>query len=815
MPIPVLRHFLSPLGLRFTKLALGAIAALLILVSIYSATLILRQQKVMRDISRYNVTWQTSQAAYELSRLEIAVGAYAAGISDIDADELQLRLDIVLNRVQLFESGELAAFVGISPDLSGVVHRFRRATQDVQSLLDHLPDADAPRKLLQLLTPINPMLTQLSAAAHDHSERLFARDLDKLDRLYEVITVVLVLLIGSSLGLIVILANHNRMLVFARDDIQKMANDLQRSGEVLRTTMQELEARNAVLLLRDLTLLEQNGRFTAALNNMSQALIMVDAGGCLIVANTRFATLFGLDFASLKPGTSLMQLFAAVRMGQRYGKALIKAVVMKQSSVLASRQSCLFVHEDSDGHALSISHQPMADGGWVATYEDISERRQAEAQVRYIAYHDALTNLPNRRAFQERLEEMLGKQRRSLDGVAVHCIDLDFFKHVNDTLGHPAGDALLMTASDRLRACLRKGDMVARLGGDEFAILQGVCTEAEAEELARRVLHALRLPYEVAGRQVVVGASIGIAFDGNGASGAQQLFTNADLALYRAKARGRNACCLFEPSMEADQKTRFLMGLELREGLERNELELHYQPIFNLQQGKLSGYEALVRWRSPTRGLVMPGEFIPIAEECHLISEIGEWVLRRACHDAARWRAQVKVAVNLSPMQFRNNNDFVQTVCDVLAEARLAPERLELEITESVLLQNEQSVLEMLHDLRAIGVHMVLDDFGTGYSSLSYLCSFPFDKIKVDQSFVRDLGIRSDCKAIIDSISGLAQKLGMLTIAEGVETEEQLRQLREYGLDEVQGYLLGRPAPNHTIEMLEQVPVSEQYGVLS
>jgi diguanylate cyclase (GGDEF)-like protein len=439
----------------------------------------------------------------------------------------------------------------------------------------------------------------------------------------------------------------------------------------------------------------------------------------------------------------------------------------------------------------------MAEG-WVATYEDSTERRQAEAKIQYMAHHDALTNLPNRRTFYERLNGKLARIPTTGVSIAVHCIDLDFFKNVNDTLGHPAGDALLEACADRLRSCVRRGDLVARLGGDEFAILQAAATADSAVELAQRVLHAIAQPYELAGRQAVVGASIGIALDPGGIA-AQQLFTNADLALYNAKEGGRNTIRMFEAGMEAAHQARYSIEIDLRTGLQRQELELHYQPIVDLGSERVSGYEALVRWRSPSRGLVMPGEFIGIAEATGLIGLIGEWVIRQACFDAANWLSPVKVAVNLSSMQLRTR-EVITYIRDALSESGLTPNRLELEITESVFLEHDNKVVAILHELRELGARTVLDDFGTGYSSLSYLRSFPFDKIKMDQSFIRDMGSQPDCLAIVDAVSGLARTLGMTTTAEGVETKEQMDKLRELGFDEVQGYLLGRPAPNDLIE---------------
>jgi diguanylate cyclase (GGDEF)-like protein len=411
-----------------------------------------------------------------------------------------------------------------------------------------------------------------------------------------------------------------------------------------------------------------------------------------------------------------------------------------------------------------------------------------------MAHHDALTGLPNRLLFRERMEAVLERIRPG-EAAAVLCLDLDYFKDVNDTLGHPAGDALLEAVARRLRGCIDSGDLVARLGGDEFAVLQlSEEQSADAELLAQRILEALRQPYDIEGQPAIVSVSIGIAVATESGVSADMLLKCADLALYRAKADGRGTYRFFEAKMDAEIQARRAIELDLREALERSELEVFYQPLFDLHRRQVSGFEALLRWRHPVRGMIPPTQFIPIAEDLRLINPIGEWVLRRACGDAGSWPEHVKISVNLSPMQFRTE-DLVPAVERALARSGLPAHRLEVEITESALLQNNDKVLSTLHQLHALGVRIALDDFGTGYSSLSYLRSFPFDKIKIDQSFVREIGNRSDCLAIVTSIASLARQLGMSTTAEGVETAEQLTELQAAGCDEVQGFYFDRPKP--------------------
>jgi diguanylate cyclase (GGDEF)-like protein len=376
---------------------------------------------------------------------------------------------------------------------------------------------------------------------------------------------------------------------------------------------------------------------------------------------------------------------------------------------------------------------------------------------------------------------------------SVLCLDLDHFKQVNDTLGHPVGDELLKCVAKRLHDCVQDSGLVSRIGGDEFAIVQtGIDRPQKSGQLASRIVDSLSTPFDVDGKYIVIGTSIGIAVGPGDGADPDQLLKNADVALYLAKGDGRGRHRFFEPEMDRRLQLRRSLELDLRSAIVNGEFELHYQPIFNLRTGAMSGFEALIRWNSPTRGLIAPMEFIPLAEETGLILPLGEWVLRTACAQAAAWSKPMNVAVNLSPMQFKSQN-LVQLVFSALANSGLAPTRLELEITESVLLQNEASTLSILHQLRALGVRIAMDDFGTGYSSLAYLRSFPFDKIKIDRSFVRDMAKSEECVAIVRAIAGLARSLNIITVVEGIETAAQLEIVRSEGCDECQGYLLGRP----------------------
>lgn len=428
--------------------------------------------------------------------------------------------------------------------------------------------------------------------------------------------------------------------------------------------------------------------------------------------------------------------------------------------------------------------------------EDVTERVRTAQQLTFQAHHDALTGLPNRGFFMQRVDEALTCLARHGDRFTVMLLDLDQFKSVNDSLGHPVGDSLLKAVAQRLQASLREADSIARLGGDEFAILQAVDGDQResAVMLSNRILDVFAATYNVDGNQVVTGTSIGIAFAPEHGANVEQLMKGADLALYRAKSRGRNQFCIFEPSMETEAHSRHSLEIDLRNAIRRSEFEVYYQSVFDIVTQKPCGAEALVRWRQPSKGIVSPAQFIPLAEETGLIVPLGEWVLRTACAAAMTWPADMKVAVNVSPVQFRKG-DLVDTVACALVDSGLPPERLELEITESVLLHDNENNLAILAALKSLGVSIVLDDFGTGYSSLSYLKMFPFDKIKIDRSFVSELSNRPDCAAIVCAVINLARILNMVTTAEGVETRDQLLLLRAAGCAFAQGFLLGRPVP--------------------
>jgi diguanylate cyclase (GGDEF)-like protein/PAS domain S-box-containing protein len=660
-------------------------------------------------------------------------------------------------------------------------------------------------------------------------------------------------------------------------------------------------------------------RLDTALNNMSQGLVLYDAGGYMVTCNRRYIDMFGLSADTVKPGCHFRDVIQQRKDGGTFDGDVLEfcASVMKG---VAEGRTTRKVMELSDGRAFQIINRPLAQGGWIATIEDITdrrileqerdrnhtflreiidhipsqitvkdaltreyllingvaeeqfgltretvvgktafdifpkaaaeivtadddralqsnnglfrdehawqtqalglryitshrigirdhagepryiihviedvtERRRANDKIAHMAHFDALTDLPNRSLFREQIERELEKVAGGAQ-FALLYIDVDEFKGINDSLGHNVGDELLKAVAARIRGCLKSNDLIARLGGDEFAVIQtGVEDPSEVIAFVTRIHEAIRRPYHLLGHQLSIDASIGIALAPRDGTELDQLIKNADLAMYGAKEEGRRTYRFFVPAMDASAKARLAMEQDLRQAMINGGFEIHYQPLVNLRTGDVSGCEALLRWRHPERGMVSPAEFIPIAEDTGLISELGDWVLRTACTEAATWPAHVRLAVNVSPVQLKCET-LALRIAGALAASGLDPRRLELEITEAVLIRDDEAALSILHQLRSIGVRIALDDFGTGYSSLSYLKRFPFDKIKIDRCFVADIAESSGAPVIVQAVVNIASASNMTTVAEGVETEAQREMLRALGCTEMQGYLFSAP----------------------
>jgi diguanylate cyclase (GGDEF)-like protein len=538
---------------------------------------------------------------------------------------------------------------------------------------------------------------------------------------------------------------------------------------------------------------KQYDRFNAAVNNMPLGFCMVDDQQRLVTTNKRFGEIYRLPPNMILSGMPLRTSLEYRAANGHFGDDIGPDFVEQRLVAARAPEPWHMIRTTRDGKIISVLHQPLPGGGSLSTHEDITARRQAESLIAHMAHYDALTDLPNRVLFREHLVKALEIVDRGK--LAVLCIDLDRFKAVNDTLGHPIGDTLLRAVGDRLQASARPTDLVARLGGDEFAIVQ-VGTEQPfgATALATRLIAEIAKPFELDGHQVVIDASVGISIAPNDGTDPDNLLKSADMALYRAKNDGRDSYRFFEPEMDARMQLRRKLEIDLRGALTHGQFEVYYQPLINLKTEKISGFEALLRWHHPERGMVPPMEFIPVAEEIGLVGAIGAWVLKRACVEAATWPDEIQIAVNLSPAQFKHRA-IVLDVVAALGASGLPPSRLEVEITETVLLQDTEATIEILDELRNLGVRISMDDFGTGYSSLSYLQRFPFDKIKIDRSFVKDLSERPQSLAIIRAVTAMSISLGMKTTAEGVETEEQLQTLKGEGCTEVQGYLFSKPVP--------------------
>ena len=553
-----------------------------------------------------------------------------------------------------------------------------------------------------------------------------------------------------------------------------------------------------ILLCSDITMLKSQkaslaaakSLLDAALDNMSQGLCFFDGHDRLQVVNRRFCEIFRIRRDDIQTGMSFRDLLRISVDTGNHSKQTADELLREQKEFVRLRPDESHHYELADGRIIAAVYRSTSDHGWVATYEDVTERHHAEAKIMHMARHDALTDLPNRLLFREKTLQALGQHK----ALAVLFIDLDRFKSVNDTLGHPIGDALLCAVTERLQLAVRGADIVARLGGDEFAVVQLGATPDTATLLAERIIGTLSEPFDIRGHQMLIGASIGIALAPHDGKDPDLLLKNADMALYRAKAEGRSKFLFFQKEMDARLQERRYLELDLRKAISASQLELHYQPIVEIASEKITGFEALVRWNHPEKGMIMPDEFIPIAEEVGLISGIGEWVIKQACHDAAKWPSNVSVAINLSAVQFRSPT-IVLSLISTLAATGLSAQRLALEITETVFLQDDRVVLDTLHQLRELGVRISLDDFGTGYSSLSYLRSFPFDKIKIDRSFTHELQTKEDAVAIVRTIVQLGASLGMGVVAEGVETPEQLAILKAEGCNEAQGFLFSAARP--------------------
>jgi diguanylate cyclase (GGDEF)-like protein len=576
-----------------------------------------------------------------------------------------------------------------------------------------------------------------------------------------------------------------------RDEITNMVEAI----EVFhRTTISLNQSREELRAL--------NQRFEVALDNMARGLSMFGPDERLIVCNSSYRRMYDLPNHLTVCGASLTDLLDW-RARASPDDDDVPRIISRYRAAIAQKKPLRYTRTLSDGRIIDISLQPLDTGGWVTVHQDVTREREAEAQISRLANEDSLTNLVNRRGFTEALDRSCERAQKASETAsiqqpapfAVLCIDLDLFKSVNDTLGHPAGDEVLRIVAQRLKTATRQDDVIARIGGDEFAIIiENMSTLNDIERLSERLIAMLAEPMSIATATVAIGASIGIATRTNNQHSSSQILAQADMALYWAKSHGRNTWRIYDVELETPIKLRRQFENELRPALLDQQFSLNFQPILCLSAKDVVACEALLRWKHPQRGYVSPADFIPVAEKSGFINELGAWALLEACRAATTWPSHVRVAVNISPVQLVSKSIYA-TVVDALAKSGLRADRLELEITETALLDNSETTLATLHQLKALGIKISLDDFGTGYSSLSYLRAFPFDQLKIDQSFVRDISDRDDCVAIVKAVASLAKSLNMTTVAEGVETHDHLHRVNLAGCTAVQGYLFSKPVP--------------------
>ena len=760
---------------------LGAMIAALVAAALYAYVMIERRQELLENFSRYNVAYSASQAAIEFQRLQKALLAFADNRTEANLAEAKLRYEILFNRASILNQGEFRRFTATAPLQADVVVDFRAAIHSLDPIFAKAGLNFDIRRVLAMLAPLEPRIIALAAEANRYGADLLTVDRQSILSVHQQFSALAVALIICGFGLVGALTWHNRLL-------KRTHGQLAAANRAVEEANTELRRRNERLMEKERALNSQNVLFDAALNHMSQGLCMFDEALQPIVCNRQFKQLFPTAAPTEKGDGKPVVHHASLR-------DVVPELAAEIERNIRRNEPSTFETEEKDGRVIAVAQRRMDDGGWVATFEDVTERRRTQARIAHMARHDGLTNLPNRYAFRERIQEALNDAAANGSMLAVMCVDLDNFKGVNDSLGHPSGDALLCAAAERLARSVRETDMVARFGGDEFAILQPRITRLDdADRLAARLMDELRKPFLINGELVYATGSIGIAISPKHGNDPDVLQKNADMALYAAKAAGKRTYRFFESVMDERLTNRHVLERDLRRALAAEELELRYQPIVDLRTMRTTGLEALVRWNHPIYGDVPPSTFIPVAEDAGLINDIGRWVLSQACADAVRWPSHLRVAVNLSVAQF-TQGDIVEDIRAALSRVGLRPERLTVEITESLLLAESITTLDTLNRLKSLGVEIAMDDFGTGYSSLNYLRKYAFDRIKIDRDFVSTARHGDKNVAIIRAIVQLAQSLGMTTVAEGVETEDDLQMLLAAGCAEGQGFLFSRPVP--------------------
>lgn len=763
--------------------------------AIYMSLVIIERQDSLGKVSRYNVAYSASQGINEYLRLRNRIAEYGDPSGGVTRDEIQLRFDILIGRMRLFQGGEFQQFVRQSDRVADVVGRMTLVLNDIGSHLNQLDDPRMRRYVLERMTPLESDLVGLSSRSNRYGAELVAADQSELIRLHYIFSLLALCLVVCGLVLIALLFRHNGLLRRAHDRLHTL-------NESLCATTDELGKANGAVQLANDELREQNALFDAALSNMSQGLCMFDGDQHLIVSNRRFAVLYGLGDEPLECGWTLSSIVDQTVKAGTFSRDNAKQYLAEQRAHILRKEPALMHQELADGRIIAMSFHPLADDGWIATYEDITERHHAHQQIAHMARHDPLTDLPNRMHLRERLDDALDRARRNGDSLAVFLMDLDNFKSLNDTLGQQIGDELLRQVAQRAVSLVRHDDTVSRTDADEFVLVwSDVESREQANRLSERMIKLVSEPYWLNGHQVMIGASVGGALAFEHGDTAEDLLKNADMALSRAKAEGRGAHHCFEPEMDTRLRWHRRIETDLHAADLHNQLEMAYQPIIRLSDSKIVAVEALLRWNHPDHGYISPADFIPVAEHSGAIVALGAWALRTACEESTRFPKDVSVAVNLSAIQFRRDN-IVETVAHTLEDVGLDPKRLEIEVTESLFLEDSREVLKTLDKFRAQGIKLSLDDFGTGYSSLNYLHKFKVDKLKIDRAFVQKITEGADGLAIVRAIVGLASTLDIETTAEGIETAQQLDIIRRTGCDQAQGFLISKPKSAVEIQTL-------------
>lgn len=761
--------------------AIGLLAAL----AVYVSALVSEQQTALQQAAHYDVAFSAGQAASEYFRLLTSLDAVKHGNTQEARDEAYLRYEILFSRHESLVSGRFLAFITKAPDSQTAVRALREALDTIEPFMARLENPKTLAQTREHIKVLEPLIVGLASSANNFGAGLVAASQSKLINLHLIFTAVTAALIATGLLLIAILLFSKRLLRKIYLELQSTTNDLEvQSGNLQR----------------------QNMLFDAALNNMSQGLCMFGPNSELIVLNRQFGEMFNLPNIKAGDGTSVKDVID---------------LCVKKGIASPDRLNVIFGKPDGpecdpdgaieyllDGRFLSVDRQHIDDGGWVITQNDVTERRKASERLAYLARFDKLTGLANRNNFVEHVERAINILRGAGEPSAVICFDIDRFKNVNDTLGHRFGDLLLQKVAERTKNLARELDLVARFGGDEFAVLlSGVASIDRVICFAQALIESLTETHDIEGHRVIVGVSVGIALIKTDMDSAETIIRNADTALYKAKAAGGNDYQFFDSGMEIRLQERLSLEIDLWNAFEREEFEVYYQPQINLLNCSINGVEALLRWKHPKRGFVSPQELIPVAEEIGLIEALGAWVLKKACSDAVGWPQKIKVAVNLSSVQFVRG-DLIKTISSVLEVTGLPPEQLELELTESLFMQDNTAVSKLLNTLRDMKIRIALDDFGTGYSSLSYIRRFPIDKIKIDKSFIMDMAFDPEALAIVRTVTTLGHALDISTTAEGIETVEQMRLLHLAGCVEGQGYLFAKPLRAEQIVALLEEPES-------